>query len=187
MSATAAEGSRPDCCSSFTLMCSKRSFSLSSSFNFSRIRGSPSNALHAANLKGSPHRSALSSTMCSTAWIEEWMGLPSGQKSCSKGVSQYFAMWSAWVMSSPIPWFFAAEIGTTGTPRMCSIRLISTEPPLPVSSSIMLRATTTGRPVSRSCIVRYRLRSIFVESTILIMASGLLSSTKSRETISSLE
>ena len=89
--------------------------------------------------------------------------------------------------SSSTPWFFAAEIGTTGTPSMLSIALTSTVPPLPVSSSIMFSATTIGTFISKSCIVRYRLRSMFVASTMLMMALGFPSSTKLRETSSSLE
>ena len=45
-------------------------------------------------------------------------------------------------------------MGTTDTPSMASMALMSTEPPLPVSSSIMFRATTMGTSISRSCMVR---------------------------------
>ena len=78
-----------------------------------------------------------------------------------------------------------AEIGMTGTPSKASISFISIEPLLPVSSSIILSATTIGMSVSRSCIVRYRLRSIFVASTILMIACGFSLRTKLRDTISS--
>ena len=89
-------------------------------------------------------------------------------------------------ISSSTPSFLAADIGTTGTPNMDSIPFTSIVPPFPVTSSIILSATTIGIFISRSCIVRYRLRSILVASTMFIIASGLSSSTKLRDTISSL-
>ena len=50
----------------------------------------------------------------------------------------------------------------------------------------MFSATTMGMPISRSCMVRYRFRSILVASTMLMMALGLSCKTKFRDTISSL-
>ena len=70
---------------------------------------------------------------------------------------------------------------------MASIALTIMVPPLPLTSSIMFRAMTMGIPISRSCIVRYRLRSMLVASTMFIIALGLCFSTKSLETSSSLE
>ena len=93
----------------------------------------------------------------------------------------------AWSTSSATPSFFAAEMGTTGTPSMASMRLTSMDPPLPRSSSIMFRATTMGTSISRSCMVRYRFRWRLVASTMLMMARGFSSRTKFRETSSSLE
>ena len=75
----------------------------------------------------------------------------------------------------------------TGMPSSFSISLTSTEPPLSRTSSIMFRASTIGTSSSISCIVRYRFRSIFVASTILIMPFGCSFNTKFRVTISSLE
>ena len=63
-------------------------------------------------------------------------------------------------------------MGTTGTPNSFSMPFTSTEPPLEVTSSIMFRATTMGMCISNSCTVRYRFRSIFVASTMLMMAVG---------------
>ena len=77
-------------------------------------------------------------------------------------------------------------MATTGTPSICSIRLMSMEPPFPLTSSIMFSATTMGMFISRSCIVRYRFLSMFVASTMLMMARGFSFRTKFRETISSL-
>ena len=65
-----------------------------------------------------------------------------------------------------------ALMGITGTPRPCDNLFISTLPPLPVSSSIILSAITVGIRISKSCKDKYRLRSMLVASTILIMASG---------------
>ena len=53
-----------------------------------------------------------------------------------------------------MPSFFAAEMGTTGTPSWLSSRLTSMVPPLAVTSSIMLSAMTMGRSSSMSCKVR---------------------------------
>ena len=50
----------------------------------------------------------------------------------------------------------------------------------------MFSATTMGMPISSSCMVRYRFRSMLVASTMLMMALGLSCSTKFRDTISSL-
>ena len=86
-----------------------------------------------------------------------------------------------------MPWFFAAEIGTTGTPSMASMAFTSTDPPLPRISSIIFSATTTGMSISSSCMVRYRFRSMLVASTMLMTAFGFSRSTKSRDTSSSLE
>ena len=70
------------------------------------------------------------------------------------GTSRFLATRMAWRTTSSTPSPVAAQMGTTGTPSIHSMRLMSTEPPLPVSSSIMLRATTVGMPMSRHCIVR---------------------------------
>ena len=81
---------------------------------------------------------------------------------------------------------FEAEIGTTGMPSSDSILLMSTDPPLPRISSIMLRASTMGTLSSISCIVRYRPRSMLVASRMLMTPFGFSSRMNSRETISSL-
>ena len=86
-----------------------------------------------------------------------------------------------------MPSFLDAEMGTTGMPSSFSISFTSMVPPLPSTSSIMLSASTMGIPSSMSCIVRYRLRSTFVASTMLMMPRGFSSSRKRRVTTSSLE
>ena len=77
-------------------------------------------------------------------------------------------------------------MGTTGTPSSASSPFTSTVLPFARISSIMFRAITMGMPSSISCMVRYKLRSILVASTMLMMPSGLPSIRKSRVTISSL-
>ena len=109
------------------------------------------------------------------------------QKSCRPGASRYFATCTAWSISSSIPSFFAAEIGTTGMPSISSISFTRTEPPFWRTSSIILSASTIGTSSSISCIVRYKLRSMFVASTMLMMPRGCSSKTKRRVTSSSLE
>ena len=70
---------------------------------------------------------------------------------------------------------------------MASIWLIRMVPPLPRTSSIMFRASTMGVSSSMSCIVRYRLRSMLVASTMLMMPVGFSPMMNWRVTISSLE
>ena len=53
-----------------------------------------------------------------------------------------------------MPSFFAAEIGTTGTPSSSSSALTMMVPPLARTSSIMFSASTNGMFSSISCIVR---------------------------------
>ena len=88
--------------------------------------------------------------------------------------------------SSSTPSFLAAEMGMTGMPSISSMAFTSIKPWFPITSSIMFRASTMGTSISSSCIVRYRLRWMLVASTMLMMARGFSSSTKFRETISSL-
>ena len=110
---------------------------------------------------------------------------PTGQKSITLGKIRSLATRTNCRVSSETPSFLAALMGTTGTPKALDIFWISTEPPLPVSSSIILRATTVGMRSSSSCKVRYKFRSMLVASTMLMIPSGLPPSTKSRVTISS--
>ena len=63
-------------------------------------------------------------------------------------------------------------MGTTGMPRSSDSFCTSMVPPLARTSSIMFNASTIGTRSSSSCSVRYRLRSMFVASTILMMPSG---------------
>ena len=122
--------------------------------------------------------------MWHTAWMHRCTG-PSGQKSSTLGSTRFWAVESRMSTSSEMPWFLAALMGTTGTPRALLSFFTSMLPPLPVSSSIMFRAITVGTCNASSCKVKYRFRSILVASTMLMMASGLEPKIKSRVTISS--
>ena len=70
----------------------------------------------------------------------------------------------------PVP--FRAEIVTTSQPSFFFSLSICIVSPFFSTISIMLTAMMTGIPSSRICVVRYRLRSILVPSTILMIASG---------------
>ena len=71
-------------------------------------------------------------------------------------------------------------------PSMASILLMRTVPPLPRISSIMLSASTIGTSSSISCMVKYKLRSMLVASTMLMMPSGFSPMINCLVTISSL-
>ncbi len=153
MSASAALRSRPDSCSISMIECSKSSFSLSSSSSISVICSSPSISLVAANREEMPTRRAWSSMTWETEWIQRWTG-PSGQKSSTFGATLFFAVSTAWRISSETPSFLAAEIGTTGMPRRFERAGTSIVPPPLRTSSIMLRASTVGIRSSSSWRVR---------------------------------
>ena len=190
MSAMAAERSSPRSASIWLMMCSSASFSFWSRSSRSSTNRSPSASLLAANRGGIPARSAWSS-MSAMMPCRHRCTAPScssgAQKSWRTGGSWNRATCSAWSTSSPMPSFLDAEMGTTGMPSSFSISFTSMVPPLPSTSSIMLSASTMGIPSSMSCIVRYRLRSTFVASTMLMMPRGFSSSRKRRVTTSSLE
>ena len=157
MSAIAALRSNLRSVSICLTICSNISISFWSSFNCSKIKWSPSIAFVAAKRTGICAFSAWSSIKCITAWIQRctaplWSSL--SQKSCRNGFSWYFAIWSACFTTSSTPSFFAAEIGTTGTPSNDSISLTLIDPWFPTTSSIIFKATTIGMSISNNCIVR---------------------------------
>ena len=175
-------------------ICSNASFLSSASCSASSIGVSFSISFVAANRTGRSASFASFSIICATAWIQRCTAptgslspLLSGQKSILPGGSWYLATCMAWLTSSSIPSFFAAEIGTTGIPSICSSSFTRIVPPFARTSSIIFSASTIGIPSSMSCIVRHRFRSKFDASTILIMPLGLPSIRNSRVTISSLE
>ena len=83
-----------------------------------------------------------------------------------------WAMETALFAASVIPVPFRAEIVTTSQPSFFFSLSICIVSPFFSTISIMLTAMMTGIPSSRICVVRYRLRSILVPSTILMIASG---------------
>ena len=189
MSAMAAQRSSPRSSSIWHRMCSTVCCSLSVSASACITLGSPSISLPAAKRTGMPALCAWSSVRCMMACRQRCTAPPCSeglQKSLRSGFSRYLATCMACCTSSSTPSFFMALMGMTGMPSMRSISLMRNEPPLPSTSSIMLRASTMGMSSSMSCMVRYRLRSIQEPSTMLMMPSGWLRSMNSRLTISSL-
>ena len=183
MSAMAAARSRPRSASIWRTMCSSMSFSFWSSrscLQHERValgqlaRGEPHGDARRAR-RGRPTRrhdaveAAVHRAPCASA----------AQKSWRTGGSWNRATCSAW----------SIELGDAlalrrprWAPRGCPAA-----PPArsrgrcrrwPATSSIMLRANTMGTPSSKSCMVRYRLRSTFVASTMLMMPRGCPSSRK---------
>ena len=113
---------------------------------------SPSTNFVAAKRMGTPAASAWSSTMCASEWMQRCTAPE--QKSCRLGSIFSCAARSACSISSSMPSFFAAEMGTTGTPSSSSSLFTSTVLPLARISSIMFSAMTMGRFSSMSCMER---------------------------------
>ncbi len=78
------------------------------------------------------------------------------------------AVWAASV--TPVP--LSADISTTGQPSAFDRLADFSSEPFFCTTSIIFTATTTGMPSSISCVVRYKLRSRFVPSTMFKIASG---------------
>ena len=91
------------------------------------------------------------------------------------GVTFFFCCARATAFSAafviPVP--FRAEISTTSQPSFWLSLSICITSPFLATISIMFTAMITGIPSSMICVERYKLRSIFVPSTILMIASGL--------------
>ncbi len=189
ISAIAAARSSPRSSSIWYIIWSSISCSFCDKSNASSIPVSPSTSFVAAKRTGSPARTAWSSIkwiipcrhLCTAPSWSSWL-----QKSFLPGFSWYCAICKAWLTNSPIPSFFAAEIGITGMPKISSISLMRIDPPFPRTSSIIFSANTIGTSNSINCMVKYKFRSIFVASTILIIPVGFSSKINLRETISSL-
>ena len=159
ISASAASRSLPHSFSISEMICSRSSFSFSSSASWVIISLSPSISFVAANLTGIFAFAAWSSIRCTTACIPRCTAARpfsalASQKSSLPGHSSYLATCTACSISSFIPSFFAAEIGTTGIPSVFSSSLILIVPPFSLTSSIILSASTIGISISISCIVR---------------------------------
>ena len=128
------------------------SFSLSVRFSLLSVIGSPSTTLVAAYREGSPASLTSFSMMCAmectARCTSPWQrSNPRGRSFCC---AASIVRWT----SSSQPSFFAAEMGTMGSPRFCERSGTSMESPFCRTSSIMLSATTTGTPTSMSCSVK---------------------------------
>ena len=134
-------------------LCSMSSSSFWSRANRWAMSSSPSMSLAAANRTGMPDFSAWSSIWWTTAWMHRWTG-PGEQKSYTVGSVLLRAVWTAIFTSSSTPWFFTAEMGTTGMPRAWDMALTLMVPPPLDTSSIMFSASTMGMRISISCSVR---------------------------------
>ena len=83
--------------------------------------------------------------------------------------------WYALFISSSIPFSLRAEILTTGSPIFFSSSSAFILSPFFSTASIIFKAMTTGTSISIICVVRYKLRSRLVASTMLITQSGFSS------------
>ena len=96
-----------------------------------------------------------------------------------------FATLIASAITSFRPVFFSAEVSMIGQPSFLDSAFTSMLMPFFFRRSHIFKAITTGIPVSISCVVRYRLRSMLVASTKSTMTSGFSFKIKSRVTTSS--
>ena len=94
------------------------------------------------------------------------------EKVCMGTVLLVFAAVMAASAASMTPAPFRAEISTTVQPRARESSWVLILSPFFRTTSIMLMATTTGIPSSVSWVVKYRLRSRLVPSTMFKMALG---------------
>ena len=102
-------------------------------------------------------------TACSTLPVNTWGSSPAFRLRARETALSAAAM-------PPSP--FSALISTTSQPSASPSFFRSISSPFLRTRSIMLTATTTGMPSSMSWVVRYRLRSTLVPSTMFRMASG---------------
>ena len=86
--------------------------------------------------------------------------------------SFFFAASIAFSTTSLRPVPFNAEVSTTSQPKISESFFTSILSPLFASRSAMFNAITTGIPISRIWVVRYKFLSMFVASTRLMIACG---------------
>ena len=178
MSAMAAERSSPRSASIWLMMCSSASFSFWSRSSRSSTNRSPSASLLAANRGGIPARSAWSS-MSAMMRVQAPVHGAVVLIGCAEVLAPRAAPGTAPRAARGPP---ARRCPRSWTPRWERRGCPAASPSRsrrwcrrwPSTSSIMLSASTMGIPSSMSCIVRYRLRSMFVASTMLMMPSRLL-------------
>ena len=143
-------------------------FTFGTSFKFSEILSSFSNNLIAKNLfcasgTSDDKRASVSSMIVSTFSLN----LCAILFSCLLSASL-----TALSASSFIPFPFKADISTTSQPNFSLSLSIWILSPFFSTISIILTAIITGIPSSIICVERYKFLSIFVPSTILMIASG---------------
>ena len=146
-------------------ICAARS---GSSFSSSATFSSRSKSLMAYQRR---KRGSTRPSMASSMWAMACSTLPSnteGAENSRPSAAILAARSAASLEPSPL----SAEVATTSQPSAAPSRLRSMTSPFLRTTSIMFTATTVGMPSSMSWVVRYRFRSIFVPSTILMMASG---------------
>ena len=118
-------------------------------------------------------RCCSSGIVCTTASSIWAIACSTGpEKVCIGTVLVFFAALMAASAASMTPVPFKAEISTILQPSSRSSSLTLMLSPFFLTRSIMFSAMTTGMPSSVSWVVRYRLRSRFVASTMFKIASG---------------
>jgi len=150
------------------ICCSRCSFRILSSCSISSAFSSRSKSFIAYQRRfcGSTIEEMLSSicaTACSTLPVN----------TCGSSCPAFdFACSMAFFATSRHPVLLSALIGRTGQSSSLLSFPRSIRSPFFVTRSIMFKAMTVGMCSSRSCVVRYRFRSILVPSIMLMMASG---------------
>ena len=122
----------------------------------------------------------LSAVMLSgrtSATLATAFSISSVKISFGSAASFLWATSTALSISLSRPVCFNAEVSTTGQFINMERRSTSIFMPLFSRRSVMFNAMTTGTPVSMSWVVKYRLRSMLVESTRSTITSGFSFST----------
>ena len=142
--------------------------SASVSLSCSIVRSSPSSALMANQraVAGATFEPRTSMIFASAVSIS------SEKRICGAAGTPFLPSSIAVFTSSSMPRPLSAEVGTIGHPSSRESLSTSILSPFFSTRSIMLRAMTTGRPSSRICVVKYRLRSRLVASIRLMTTSG---------------
>ena len=141
---------------------------------------SRSNSL-TANQRRCP--SSVTSRIRSVIWLSAFS--ISSENSCFAGLAPEAAAFLAASISSLVPLPLSAVVSTTGTPSSAESFFTSIVSPRLLTMSIILSATTTGMPISSSCVVKYKLRSMLDASTKFTITSGFSFTRKSRVMTSS--
>ena len=131
---------------------------------------SSDHSAHARRTAGVPPKSASARARVTVDTSRSASGGRPVQASSGRGVSVTASPIAVRRASNPTP--FEATVGTTLAPSQPASRPVSKSAPAASASSIMLRATMTGMPVSAICSTRYSARSMTPASTTTTTASG---------------